>query len=640
MLILTSEILQDLYLVQRLTETEIGNQFGLGQVAVGRLRKKWGIRSMTKGERAGLGFPTLTDEQTQVLIGSLLGDGHLSSTGGISARFSEGHSMVQAAYTDWKGNILTPFTTKFFKTLKREKEKNFESWWFVTTTCPQFRPFYDLFYPIPERKKVFPANLPMLMTPLVLAVWYMDDGGVTSSGAPRISFGLDDLSRERSLKALRKLGLDAIVYGTGGDQAFHFPKQAMKFREIVEPFILPCMSYKIPIETERQAGDRNARKLTSEKASSLYEAGMAVSAVAAISGVGVTTVARRLKDAGVSRRRSGPVSKDLTQVEAASILKGFSPERWKGLSDEEKGHWVSEIKGVLRRAPFPSEPVKDSMEVILEKMKGLKIDDVEGVIQPLSRIGTTFCASFFPGRYKASWNGIRSAFEAWYEDKELERAIRFQLDMGDPVLPHRVLRAVSLKFRTPTVFRPTVAMFMCRKFLPAGGVWWDPCAGYGGRLLGAVASGIQYVGTDIDQETVEGCLRLASVLGAVSSTQVICSPAEEFTPPSCGLVFTSPPYFNREQYSKGAGQSWVKYGQFDSWVEGFLRPVIQKAKKALDSSKGILALNVADIGKFSLVAETAKVAKEEGFVQGSTLSMPLSALNRNKPFEPILVFHP
>jgi len=168
MLILTSEILQDLYLVQRLTETEIGNQFGLGQVAVGRLRKKWGIRSMTKGERAGLGFPTLTDEQTQVLIGSLLGDGHLSSTGGISARFSEGHSMVQAAYTDWKGNILTPFTTKFFKTLKREKEKNFESWWFVTTTCPQFRPFYDLFYPIPERKKVFPANLPMLMTPLVL----------------------------------------------------------------------------------------------------------------------------------------------------------------------------------------------------------------------------------------------------------------------------------------------------------------------------------------------------------------------------------------------------------------------------------------------------------------------------------------
>ena len=46
--------------------------------------------------------------------------------------------------------------------------------YFSTYTLPCFNEFYDLFYP--EGKKVVPANIAELLTPLSLAYWIFDDG--------------------------------------------------------------------------------------------------------------------------------------------------------------------------------------------------------------------------------------------------------------------------------------------------------------------------------------------------------------------------------------------------------------------------------------------------------------------------------
>jgi len=204
------------------------------------------------------------------------------------------------------------------------------------------------------------------------------------------------------------------------------------------------------------------------------------------------------------------------------------------------------------------------------------------------------------------------------------------------VVPHRVLRAVTMNCRTPTVFRPTVARFIYERFCPSGGRTWDPCSGYGGRLLGAAAAGVEYIGTDVEPETVEGNSRLAEALGY--QAEIHLCPAENFEVPDVDLVFTSPPYFNRELYSQREDQSWVKYGDsFESWVEGFLRPVVRSARLAKR-----LVLNVADIkdGKkiVPLVDTVIRIAAEEGFKQEVSLWMPLSRLNRSTAREPILVF--
>ena len=36
------------------------------------------------------------------------------------------------------------------------------------------------------------------------------------------------------------------------------------------------------------------------------------------------------------------------------------------------------------------------------------------------------------------------------------------------------------------------------------------------------------------------------------------------------LVFTSPPYFNREEYSTHPEQSYIKYPNYQDWLDGFL----------------------------------------------------------------------
>jgi DNA modification methylase len=60
------------------------------------------------------------------------------------------------------------------------------------------------------------------------------------------------------------------------------------------------------------------------------------------------------------------------------------------------------------------------------------------------------------------------------------------------------------------------------------------------------------------------------------------------------LVFTSPPYFNREAYSNDNTQSYKKFSNYDSWRDGFLRPTLETCVKWLKKDRYLL-WNIADI---------------------------------------------
>lgn len=61
------------------------------------------------------------------------------------------------------------------------------------------------------------------------------------------------------------------------------------------------------------------------------------------------------------------------------------------------------------------------------------------------------------------------------------------------------------------------------------------------------------------------------------------------------MGLTSPPYFNREMYSKDQNQSWVKYGSsYESWSKGFLKPTISNISELL-LKDGIFFMNIANI---------------------------------------------
>ena len=60
------------------------------------------------------------------------------------------------------------------------------------------------------------------------------------------------------------------------------------------------------------------------------------------------------------------------------------------------------------------------------------------------------------------------------------------------------------------------------------------------------------------------------------------------------LIFTSPPYFDKEKYDQSDEQSYKKYKDFDSWMENFLFKAIELRTENLKSG-GHLVINISDI---------------------------------------------
>jgi hypothetical protein len=213
-----------------------------------------------------------------------------------------------------------------------------------------------------------------------------------------------------------------------------------------------------------------------------------------------------------------------------------------------------------------------------------------------------------------------------------------------------VLRFLKFVNGTQTChnFRPAAAKAIYDYFYATNTL--DMSTGYGGRLLGFLASKAKgvYVGVDPSEKTYAGNLRLAKAFRASHRAKLICSPCEDVDIKELGepdLAFTSPPYFLKEIYEEnGQTQSRERYPTYKSWRRNFLSVMLEKTYRVLQP-KGILALNIADVKiknkRHPLVADTKKCAKKLGLRQVDTLYFRISGFGRGAmgpKDEQILIF--
>ena len=151
---------------------------------------------------------------------------------------------------------------------------------------------------------------------------------------------------------------------------------------------------------------------------------------------------------------------------------------------------------------------------------------------------------------------------------------------------------------------------------------YDPSSGWGGRILGAMSSlkRIHYIGTDpntdnyIDELSKSRYEYVADFFNYEvlesnrfweedQNTYHLFQDGSEFIGNNpefqsykgkLDLVFTSPPYFDREQYSEDEEQSFKLYPKYDSWRDDFLRPTLTNAYENLREDRYLL-WNIADI---------------------------------------------
>ena len=104
---------------------------------------------------------------------------------------------------------------------------------------------YNLFYN--SKTKVIPNNIAELLTPLALAVWIMDDGGLKSTSLRIATNSFTKQEVEILKQALAtKFNIESSLHKNGGNYQLYICARSMPLlKKIVLPYFVPSMLYKL-----------------------------------------------------------------------------------------------------------------------------------------------------------------------------------------------------------------------------------------------------------------------------------------------------------------------------------------------------------------------------------------------------------
>lgn len=212
------------------------------------------IRHMTSHRHDNV---KLTDFQKQVILGSLLGDmSIIIPHHNINPRLSITHSIKQAEYLMWKYHILENLVGSKPKTIfcggGMGKGKIYETIFFSSLSLPCLLPIHNLVRGVGS-KYISPFWLNEITDPIALAVWYMDDGCL---GINYILFSLGIKSQEECSTLqnwmINEWDIDSSIYEQRQKGRVNIYKNlvlskpnAIKFKNLVDPYIISSMRYKI-----------------------------------------------------------------------------------------------------------------------------------------------------------------------------------------------------------------------------------------------------------------------------------------------------------------------------------------------------------------------------------------------------------
>lgn len=191
--------------------------------------------------------------QFDVIIGSLLGDARLEcrSIGlrhPITARLRVHHGEKQKDYVLWKYAILENLVSKEPREISWDNPKrglHEVSWYFHTKSFREFGILHSYFYK--NGVKIFPENIFEMLTPRMLAVWFMDDGSNTFESYTLNTHGFSTEEQKLIANFFRRCyGIHATIVKDRTKQKLYIGRNDYdRFRTIVKPYIIPSMIYKI-----------------------------------------------------------------------------------------------------------------------------------------------------------------------------------------------------------------------------------------------------------------------------------------------------------------------------------------------------------------------------------------------------------
>lgn len=259
---------------------------------------------------------------------------------------------------------------------------------------------------------------------------------------------------------------------------------------------------------------------------------------------------------------------------------------------------------------------------------------------------------FHPHMEEVSYSIGNLKSPKYFFDTKLKDCIKTWLELGNTPNHSGIRRILRTRngARGVSNFKPAIANYIYKNYCHTGGNALDPCSGFSGRLVGAISANkkINYTGIDPEPKTAIGNMQCASFFkehyNFGFSFHLGCAEEEmlKMQKDYYDLIFTSPPYFNIENYSNSPCQSHHKFDSYSMWKSNFLETIITESKRILKQD-GYFIINTKNYDNFPIADDLFSFAQKIGLKLKKTYQMRLAnnEFNRSKStfhHEPIFVF--
>ena len=517
---------------------------------------------------------SLTKEQKEIIYGGLMGDAKKMSLSSVAF----GHGENQKDYLLWKykklENVASPTSLKIDINLDKRTEFRFQTWKFYTYANTDIEKIIMQFYN--NGKKGITDEILSNLTPLSVAIWYMDDGHTDFghrqkirnnwNNKPLCYFCTESFTKEECEKIIEwfknTYNINSYLYKkncSNGDcyQVRIKAESAYHFLDLITPYILPMFKYKV-----------NYNKYLTKR----------------------------------QNEELGMLGEELFQCPLGADFSNLSLEKQDKYVDCFVGYFQKNgIQSLVKDPLYWKEHIN---YVINYNTSNLMKDNSIS----FSHIGNRFLMAHFINFWSAKSKGSMSPKEIFTNKKYLSEIIRKIIQEKKFPDEELVLRKLQRYRGNKSIsgFMPCVAKAIFDKYCDSNSKVIDFCAGYGGRLFGAFSSDQvdSYTGIEINFLTYMGLNELYKNLKLYTEIkkdfQILnvdsLNGMKQFKDQFFDFCFTSPPYFDTEEYSDEINQSSITYSNYNQWFNKFLIESIIEAKRISKKT----AININNTGGYKI----------------------------------------
>lgn len=272
----------------------------------------------------------------------------------------------------------------------------------------------------------------------------------------------------------------------------------------------------------------------------------------------------------------------------------------KGLKYLKGNSWLLLKFLRLFQPELPYPDLEENMYNITKKIASIDLNriynsETKTFSNNISTAGHNYLKHYFHSYWNSNYNGNPTAKNAWLDDKIMNEVILYRIGCNNSgevfdFSLHQIVRGLSARRITVSFFKPMLAAAIYKHHLGnvESPVVLDPCAGFGGRLVGfqSIYPNGTYIGVEPNTETFK---ELSDMVKRENwnNVMLINKKFEDVDInlfPKADLAFTSIPYFDKEIYSDG-----ISYSSFNEWKNSFISALERIPYKTLINTEADLA---------------------------------------------------